>query len=306
MRGVRSNFGGELFRNAVHGQVGEGLLDFCSQSVGDGRSVGRTSVPPVGAAHHKTGQGFMATSLTQNVHYLMGGDGSPRKGKGASRIALCQSGASAPGVDSNPYAHPSKIAYLCGMVLPIVAYGDPVLKKKASPVDVSDPSLPTLVENLFETMYHAHGVGLAAPQVGLSLRLFVVDGSPFAEDSDFADQAPVLKNYKRAFYNPEVLEESGELWGFEEGCLSIPDVHETVHRKSVVRFKHQLLDGTWEEMELSGLAARVFQHEYDHIEGVLFTDRLSALRKRMLQGRLGNIAKGLISVGYRMKFPAAR
>jgi peptide deformylase len=192
------------------------------------------------------------------------------------------------------------------MVLPIVAYGDPVLKRRAAPVDVSDPALPALVENLFETMYNAKGVGLAAPQVGLSVRLFVVDGSPFAEDEDNAAQAEVLKTYKRAFYNPEVLEESGDLWGFEEGCLSIPDVHETVHRKPVVRFKHQLLDGSWEEMQLDGLAARIFQHEYDHIEGVLFTDRLSALRKRLLQGRLGNIAKGLIQVGYRMKFPQSR
>jgi len=192
------------------------------------------------------------------------------------------------------------------MVLPIVAYGDPVLKRRAAPVDVADPALPALVENLFETMYNAKGVGLAAPQVGLSVRLFVVDGSPFAEDAENAVQEEVIKAFKRAFFNPEVLEESGELWGFEEGCLSIPDVHETVHRKPVVRFKHQLLDGSWEEMQLDGLAARIFQHEYDHIEGVLFTDRLSALRKRLLQGRLGTIAKGLIQVGYRMKFPQAR
>jgi peptide deformylase len=100
-----------------------------------------------------------------------------------------------------------------------------------------------------------------------------------------------------------VLREEGEPWGFEEGCLSIPDVHETVYRQPVVHFRHQLLDGSWEEMRLEGLAARIFQHEYDHIEGVLFTDRLSALRKRLLQSRLANIAKGLIKVGYRMKFP---
>jgi len=189
------------------------------------------------------------------------------------------------------------------MVLPIVAYGDSVLKRKATPVDVADPQLSALVENMFETMYNAHGVGLAAPQVGLGTRLFVVDGSPFAEDDENAGQADVLRAFKRAFYNPEVLREEGEPWGFEEGCLSIPDVHETVYRQPVVHFRHQLLDGSWEEIRLEGLAARIFQHEYDHIEGVLFTDRLSALRKRLLQGRLANIAKGLIKVGYRMKFP---
>ena len=188
------------------------------------------------------------------------------------------------------------------MVLPIVAYGDTVLKKKANPVDLLDPNLTAVVDNMFETMYGARGVGLAAPQVGLSIRLFIVDAAPFAADEEDPALSTALSDFKRIFYNPEIVSEEGEEWGFEEGCLSIPEIHETIFRKPVVVLKHQLLDGTWVEERLEGLAARIVQHEYDHIEGVLFTDRLSALRKRMLKGRLSAIAKGLISVTYRMKF----
>ena len=192
------------------------------------------------------------------------------------------------------------------MIYPIIPYGDPVLRKVAKPIDFSSLDVLKLADDMFETMYAASGVGLAAPQIGMDIRMFVVDGRPMNEGEDEEDKDPTLVDFKKVFVNATILDETGEEWGFEEGCLSIPDVHETVHRKPVVLFKHQLLDGSWEEMQLDGLAARIFQHEYDHIEGVLFTDRLSALRKRLLQGRLGTIAKGLIQVGYRMKFPQAR
>lgn len=187
------------------------------------------------------------------------------------------------------------------MILPIVAYGDPVLKKVGEELEVGDPNLPKLVEDMFETMYGAHGVGLAAPQVGKSLRLFVVDASPFAEEGE--EDYEELKNFKKVFVNPVILEESGEEWAFNEGCLSIPDIHEDVFRHENLRIRY--MDENWveHEEELSGLAARVVQHEYDHIEGVLFVEHLTPLRRRMIKGKLTNITKGKIRVDYRMKFP---
>ncbi|MDA0176038.1 peptide deformylase [Mesoflavibacter profundi] len=190
------------------------------------------------------------------------------------------------------------------MILPIVAYGDPVLKQTAKEITKTYPNLDTLIENMFETMYGAYGVGLAAPQIGLSIRLFIVDASPFAEDEELSkEDQEQLKDFKRVFINPVILEETGDEWAFNEGCLSIPDVREDVFRKPVIKIQYQDQQFNTHTEELSGLAARVFQHEYDHIEGVLFTDKLSSLKKRLIKGKLANISKGKINVDYRMKFP---
>ncbi len=190
------------------------------------------------------------------------------------------------------------------MILPIVAYGDPVLKKKSKEIDAEYPKLAELLDNMFETMYNAHGVGLAAPQIGLPIRLFIVDASPFSEDEELsAEEVEQLKDFKKVFINATILEETGEEWAFSEGCLSIPDIREDVFRKETITIKY--FDENFEENTetYSGLAARVIQHEYDHIEGVLFTDKLSTLKKRLIKGKLANISKGKIDSGYRMRFP---
>jgi peptide deformylase len=187
------------------------------------------------------------------------------------------------------------------MILPIVAYGDPVLKKQGTDIDADYPGLAELIANMFETMYAAHGVGLAAPQVGRSIRLFVVDASAFVEEGD--DEYEMLKDFKKTFINPHILTEEGDEWAFEEGCLSIPDIREDVLRQPDITVRYMDENFVEHTQQFSGLAARVIQHEYDHIEGVLFIDHLSPLRRRMLKGRLSNISKGNISVDYRMRFP---
>ncbi len=189
------------------------------------------------------------------------------------------------------------------MKLPIVAYGDPVLRKKTQEIDADYPHLKELIDNMFETMYGARGVGLAAPQIGLPIRLFVVDASPFAEDDEDEPGDPSLKDFKKVFINPIIVEEAGDKWGFSEGCLSIPDITEEVMRPSHVLINY--LDENFEEheVELTGLAARIVQHEYDHIEGRLFVDKLSPLKKAMLKSKLDLISKGQVQVAYKMKFP---
>lgn len=189
------------------------------------------------------------------------------------------------------------------MKLPIVAYGDPILRKKAEDIDEDYPNLKELISDMFETMYAARGVGLAAPQVGLPIRLFVIDASPFAEDDEDDEGDPTLKDFKKVLINPIIIEEKGDKWGFSEGCLSIPDINEEVMRPSHVVINYLDEDFEEHEVELSGLAARVVQHEYDHIEGKLFIDKLSPLKKAMLKGKLDNISKGMVDVGYKMKFP---
>ncbi|MGF1554720.1 peptide deformylase [Paucihalobacter sp.] len=190
------------------------------------------------------------------------------------------------------------------MILPIVAYGDVVLKKKAAPIVENYPDLEALINNMFETMYGAFGVGLAAPQVGLAIRLFVVDTTPFSEDEDYSKEEQLqLKGFKRVFINAEIIEEIGDEWAFNEGCLSIPDVREDVFRKPTITIKYQDENFNIHTETFNGLIARVIQHEYDHIEGILFTDKLSSFKKRIIKGRLANIAKGNISVDYRMRFP---
>ena len=183
------------------------------------------------------------------------------------------------------------------MIIPIVAYGTPVLKQKAEDIPADYPNLKQLIEDMFDTMYEASGVGLAAPQIGKSIRLFIVDGSPFSDDD------PDMEGFCKVFINPIILEEVGEKWDFNEGCLSIPSIREDVSRQSNIRIRYQDEDFNTIEEEYDGTKARIIQHEYDHIEGVLFTDYLSAIKKRLLKGKLNNIAKGKVKVDYRMKFP---
>ena len=190
------------------------------------------------------------------------------------------------------------------MILPIVAYGDPVLRKMGIEIDKDYPNLKELIANMKETMYNASGVGLAAPQIGKAIRLFVIDASPFAEDDDLDDEErATLKEFNRVYINPKILDEEGEEWTFNEGCLSIPDVREEVTRKPKVTLEYQDEDFNTHTEVLDGLAARVFQHEYDHIEGVLFTDKVSSLKKRLIKRKLENISKGKIRADYRMRFP---
>ena len=193
------------------------------------------------------------------------------------------------------------------MILPIVAYGDPVLRKVAVAIDATYPDLEKLITNMKETMYNASGVGLAAPQIGKAIRLFLIDASPFAEDDDLSEEErTVLKSFNRVFINPKILEEEGEEWIFNEGCLSIPDVREDVSRQPKITIEYQDENFTIHTETLEGLAARVFQHEYDHIEGILFTDKLSTLKKRIIKKKLENISKGKINADYRMRFPNAK
>jgi peptide deformylase len=190
------------------------------------------------------------------------------------------------------------------MILPIIAYGDPILRKNTMAIDADYPNLEKLITNMKETMYNASGVGLAAPQIGKAIRLFLIDASPFAEDEDISEEdRAVLKNFNKVFINAQILEEEGEKWAFNEGCLSIPDVREDVFRQPKITIEYQDEDFMKHTETLEGLAARVFQHEYDHIEGVLFTDKLSTLKKRIIKKKLENISKGKITADYRMRFP---
>ena len=190
------------------------------------------------------------------------------------------------------------------MILPILAYGDPVLRKKAKPITPDYPELPKLLDDMFETMYNALGVGLAAPQIGLPIRLFIVDTSPFGEDAELDEaEREALAAFKRVFINAEIKEEEGEPWSFNEGCLSIPNIREDVQRNPRITMTYVDENFQAREETFDGLIARVIQHEYDHIEGVLFTDKLSSFKKRLLKGKLSNISKGKIEVDYKMRFP---
>ncbi len=190
------------------------------------------------------------------------------------------------------------------MILPIVAYGDPVLRKVAKDITSEYPKLDELINNMWETMYNAHGVGLAAPQVGLPIRMFMVDTTPFADDEDLTEtEQKQLDGFKKVFINAKIEEESGKEWDFNEGCLSIPDIREDVKRKPEIVISY--LDENFKSHKetYDGLLARVIQHEYDHIEGILFTDKLSSLKKRLLKSRLEKISKGKITADYKMRFP---
>lgn len=180
------------------------------------------------------------------------------------------------------------------MIYPIVAYGDSVLRKRARNIEKGELNLEQLRTDMFETMYAARGVGLACPQIGMDLRMFVVDGEPMDEE---------MKDFKTTFINPELLDSNGEPWSFEEGCLSIPGVREDVVREPIIRIRYYDVNWKKHEEELSGLRARIVQHEYDHVEGILFTDHLSNFKKRILKGKLASITKGKIEVEYKMRFP---
>lgn len=189
------------------------------------------------------------------------------------------------------------------MILPIVAYGDPILKQRAKEIISSSKDLEILLKNMWETMYAANGVGLAAPQVGKSLRLFIVDGSPFSVEASLTeDEKNELKGFKKVFINPKILQKSDDLENFNEGCLSIPDVRGDVTRPTTIKIKYQ--NQYFEEIteHISGLPSRIVQHEYDHLEGILFTDKLSALKKKLLKNKLLKISRGNINVDYLMKF----
>lgn len=189
------------------------------------------------------------------------------------------------------------------MILPIIAYGDPVLRKIGITIDKDYPNLDTLISNMRETMDNAHGVGLAAPQIGKAIRLFLVDTSPFADDDELDDaEQKFLAAYNRVFINANILDETGDEWAFNEGCLSIPEVREDVFRNDTVTIEYQDENFEKQTETLTGIAARVVQHEYDHIEGILFTDKLSSLKKRLIKKKLDNISKGKIDPDYRMKF----
>ena len=194
------------------------------------------------------------------------------------------------------------------MIYPIYAYGHPVLRKECEEIEEKDAKLPEILKNMFETMYSANGVGLAAPQVGLSLRLFIVDGTRYAKDyknsKDPEEQKEYenLKDFKRAFINPIIVEETGDDWAFEEGCLSIPEIRADVKRQEEVTIEYYDENWNLKEETYDGFAARVIQHEYDHIEGVLFTDKISPIKKRLMQRKLTNIKKGNIDAGYKMRF----
>ena len=183
------------------------------------------------------------------------------------------------------------------MVYPIVVYGDPILRKRAAEIPRDFPDLPALIQDMFDTMYAAHGIGLAAPQIGKGIRLFVVDGTTLEDEEED------MTGFKKVFVNPQLLDETGGTWAFEEGCLSIPNIRENVSRPENVRIRY--MDETWtaREEEYSGIKARIIQHEYDHLDGKLFIDYLTPLKKRMLKGKLTDISKGEVDTEYRILAP---
>lgn len=189
------------------------------------------------------------------------------------------------------------------MILPIYGYGDPVLRKVGEDISAEYPNLQELIINMYDTMYNAYGVGLAAPQVGLAIRLFVIDTEPFSDSEDLTtEEQNQLKGFKQTFINAKMLKEEGEEWGFNEGCLSIPDVREDVYRQEKITLEFYDENFNKKTEVYDGLIARVIQHEYDHIEGILFTDKIAMLKKTLIKKKLQNIMDGKARPDYRMKF----
>ncbi len=189
------------------------------------------------------------------------------------------------------------------MILPILPYGNPILKTKALEINESYPKLKDLLKNMWKTMYSANGVGLAAPQIGLSIRVFIIDTFPFSEQEELSKrESSELASFKKVFINPKIIEQNGNDWDFNEGCLSIPDIREDVSRKELIKISFLDENFISKTLVLSGIKARVVQHEYDHLEGILFIDHLSSFKKRILKNKLKNILKGEIKTDYLMKF----
>ena len=195
------------------------------------------------------------------------------------------------------------------MILPIVAYGSSVLRKECDEIE-ENADISGLIDNMFETMYAAKGVGLACPQIGQAIRMLVVDAAPFSQEEgkneEEAKNLEVLKNFKKVFVNPIIEEESGKDWPFSEGCLSIPGIREDVTRKGIIHISYYDENWNYHEDVFSGIAARIIQHEYDHIEGVLFTDHLNPFKRRLLKRKLVDISKGKVDVDYKMKFASKK
>ena len=189
------------------------------------------------------------------------------------------------------------------MIVPIVGYGDPVLRKVCDNISADYPNFQDLLTNMYDTMYNAYGVGLAAPQIGLPIRLFVIDTEPFSDSEDLTPEEQVqLKGFKQTFINAKMIVEEGEEWSFNEGCLSIPEVREDVYRNEKITIEYVDENFVKKTQTYDGLIARVIQHEYDHIEGILFTDKISSLKKTLIKKKLQNIMDGKARPDYRMKF----
>lgn len=186
------------------------------------------------------------------------------------------------------------------MIFPVVAFGHPNLRKVSEDIDKDYPGLDQFIADMFETMYASNGVGLAAPQVNRNIRLFIIDATPYAEDF------PGETDLKKVFINAHIIEESGEEWSFNEGCLSIPEIREDVIRKPELRIQYYDENFNFHDDRIKGVLARVIQHEYDHLDGVLFVDLINPLRKMMLKRKLNDISKGLIKTDYKMIYPQAR
>jgi peptide deformylase len=186
------------------------------------------------------------------------------------------------------------------MVYPIYVIGHPVLRKKAANIDRDYPGLNDLISDLFETMYRSDGIGLASPQIGKSIRIFVVDGTPIADDE------PDLEDFRHVFINAEITERSGEVVPMTEGCLSIPKLHEEVNRESFIRISYYDENWIWHEDTFEGYKARIIQHEYDHLDGILFTDKVSPIRKRLLKTKLAALGKGKFDVHYKTILPGGK
>ncbi len=192
------------------------------------------------------------------------------------------------------------------MIYPIVAYGDAVLRKETRDIEKGEIDIKKLAEDMFETMYNASGVGLAAPQIGMDIRIFVADGSKINENAENEEDIdPSLEGFKKVFINAEIVEEDGEEWGYEEGCLSIPGIREDVYRPEFVTIRYFDIDWKEHTETYEGMAARIIQHEYDHVDGILFTDHLPMIKRQLLKKKLSNISKGDVDVEYRMKFPVS-
>jgi peptide deformylase len=186
------------------------------------------------------------------------------------------------------------------MTYPIVIYGHSILRKVAEDIDKDYPSLQEFIANMFETMYNSEGLGLAAPQVGKSIRLFVIDGAPVAEDE------PALKDFKKVFINAHITEKCGDLKPMTEGCLSIPKLREEVNRESHIRIEYYDENWVFHNEVYDGYKARIIQHEYDHLDGILFTDKVNPLRKRLLRSKLLAISKGRFEADYKTILPGQR